>query len=390
MSEKALKIVPPPEPDAEAKQEAKTRPGEQHGAEAPVRRRRRKVDRKRLRMVLLIVLPAIALVLGGAYWLMGGRYISTDNAYVGAQKVLITPDISGKIAHIAVVEGQHVKAGDELFTLDPQPYRLALDGAKAKLDAARSDYDKLKTNLKSLTTLADLAKKNVELKQHDVDRKTALMNSQAGSRADVDTATSALVTAKLQEQFTEQQRDSTLNQLLGNPDLPLAEFPEYAQAKAALDDAQRNLDHTVVRAPMSGTATQVDSIQLGRFVAAGTPVFSIIDDENPWVDANPKETDITYLRVGQKATLDVDSFPDHTFTGHVVSVSPGTGAQFSILPPQNATGNWVKVVQRVPVRIAFDKDEDTRLLRAGMSVNVEIDTGHGRIPFFSATAKEQK
>jgi membrane fusion protein (multidrug efflux system) len=289
-----------------------------------------------------------------------------------------------------VVEGQHVKAGDELFTLDPQPYRLALDGAKAKLDAARSDYDKLKTNLKSLTTLADLAKKNVELKQHDVDRKTALMNSQAGSRADVDTATSALVTAKLQEQFTEQQRDSTLNQLLGNPDLPLAEFPEYAQAKAALDDAQRNLDHTVVRAPMSGTATQVDSIQLGRFVAAGTPVFSIIDDENPWVDANPKETDITYLRVGQKATLDVDSFPDHTFTGHVVSVSPGTGAQFSILPPQNATGNWVKVVQRVPVRIAFDKDEDTRLLRAGMSVNVEIDTGHSRIPFFSATAKEQK
>jgi membrane fusion protein (multidrug efflux system) len=390
MSEKALKIVPPPEPDAEAKQEAKTRPGEQHGAEASVRRRRRKVDRKRLRMVLLIVLPAIALVLGGAYWLMGGRYISTDNAYVGAQKVLITPDISGKIAHIAVVEGQHVKAGDELFTLDPQPYRLALDGAKAKLDAARSDYDKLKTNLKSLTTLADLAKKNVELKQHDVDRKTALMNSQAGSRADVDTATSALVTAKLQEQFTEQQRDSTLNQLLGNPDLPLAEFPEYAQAKAALDDAQRNLDHTVVRAPMSGTATQVDSIQLGRFVAAGTPVFSIIDDENPWVDANPKETDITYLRVGQKATLDVDSFPDHTFTGHVVSVSPGTGAQFSILPPQNATGNWVKVVQRVPVRIAFDKDEDTRLLRAGMSVNVEIDTGHSRIPFFSATAKEQK
>jgi membrane fusion protein (multidrug efflux system) len=141
---------------------------------------------------------------------------------------------------------------------------------------------------------------------------------------------------------------------------------------------------------MPGTATQVDNIQLGRFVAAGTPVFSVIDDQAPWVDANPKETDITYLRVGQKVTLDIDSFPDHTFTGTVVAVSPGTGAQFSILPPQNATGNWVKIVQRVPVRIAFDKDEDTHLLRSGMSVNVEIDTGHSRLPFMSASAKEAK
>ena len=198
------------------------------------------------------------------------------------------------------------------------------------------------------------------------------------------------MTVQLQAQFTAQQRDSTLNQLLGNPDLPLADFPEYAQAKAARDDAQRNLDHTVVRAPISGTATQVDNIQLGRFLPAGTPVLSVIDDQAPWVDANPKETDITYLRVGQKATLEVDSFPDHVFNGHVVSVSPGTGAQFSILPPQNATGNWVKVVQRVPVRIAFDKDEDTHLLRAGMSVYVDIDTGHSRLPFLAAFAFAKK
>jgi len=380
MSEKALKVVPAPE--------AKTRPGEQ--AEAPARARRKGIDRKRLRTLLLVVLPLIALIGGTIFYLTGGRYISTDNAYVGAQKVLITPDISGKIVHVAVREGQHVKPGDELFTLDPVPYRLALEQAQAKLDAAQTAYSKLKTTLSSLTTLADLAEKNVELKQRDYDRKTQLVKSQAGSAADVDNAAAGLVTAKLQAQFTKQQRDSTLAQLLGNPDLPLAEFPEYAQAKAARDDAQRNLDHTVVRAPMAGTATQVDNIQLGRFVVAGTPVFSVVDDEKPWVDANPKETDITYLRVGQKATLDVDSFPDHTFTGTVVAVSPGTGAQFSILPPQNATGNWVKVVQRVPVRIAFDKDEDTQLLRSGMSVNVEIDTGHSRIPFMSAQAKEKK
>jgi membrane fusion protein (multidrug efflux system) len=145
---------------------------------------------------------------------------------------------------------------------------------------------------------------------------------------------------------------------------------------------------TTVRAPIAGTATQVDNIQVGRYVPAGAPILSVIDDQAPWVDANPKETDITYLRVGQRATIDVDTFPNHTFKGTVVSVSPGTGAQFSILPPQNATGNWVKVVQRVPLRIAFDKDEDTHLLRSGMSAVIEVDTGHNRIPFLSASAKE--
>jgi membrane fusion protein (multidrug efflux system) len=216
------------------------------------------------------------------------------------------------------------------------------------------------------------------------------VSSQAGSQSDLDTALAAVVTAQLQAEYATQQRDTTLNQLLGDPNLPMEKYPEYAQAKAVLDNAQRDFDHTIVRAPMSGTATQVDNIQLGRFVSAGTPVLSVIDDQTPWVEANPKETDLTYLRVGQKATLDVDSFPDHTFTGTVVAVSPGTGAQFSILPPQNATGNWVKVVQRVPVRIAFDKSEDTKLLRSGMSVNVEIDTGHSRLPFLSAQAKEPK
>ncbi len=160
------------------------------------------------------------------------------------------------------------------------------------------------------------------------------------------------------------------------------------QAKAAFDQAQRDLDHTVLRAPIAGTATQVDNIQLGRFVTAGGPILSVIDDRAPWVDANPKETDITHLRVGQKATIEVDTFPDHVFHGTVAALSPGTGSQFSILPAQNASGNWVKVVQRVPVRIVFDKGEDTRLLRVGMSANVEIDTGHSRVPFAAKGAQE--
>ena len=191
MSEKALKVVP----TLEAKTSRRTK-------EPPHDRRRNhralsQLSRGRLRMILLVVLPTIAVLGGLAFYLMGGRYISTDNAYVGAQKVLITPDISGKIVHIAVVEGQHVKPGDELFTLDREPYELALRQAQAKLSTARSNYDKLKTNLKSLDELAALAKKNVELKRRDVDRKQQLVRSQAGSQADVDTSASAMLTARI-------------------------------------------------------------------------------------------------------------------------------------------------------------------------------------------------
>jgi membrane fusion protein, multidrug efflux system len=342
--------------------------------------RTRLMDRVRnhLRKVLLVVIPAIAAIAGMWVYLAGGRYITTDNAYVGAQKVLITPDISGKIARIAVVEGQHVAPGDILFEIDPEPFQLALAQAQSKLESVRVDLANLKSNVKSLTTLSDLAHKNVELKQRDVERKSALVNRAAGSQMDLDSAASATVTAQLMAQFTSQQKSSTLNQLLGNPDLPIEEFPSYRQAKAAVEQAQRDLDHTVLRAPMSGTATQVDSIQLGRYAMAGAPVFSVVDDSHPWVDANPKETDVTYLRLGQKVTMTVDAFPGEIFRGTVAAISPGTGAQFSILPPQNASGNWVKVVQRLPVRIAFAPGQDMQYLRAGMSVTVEIDTGRTR------------
>ena len=179
--------------------------------------------------------------------------------------------------------------------------------------------------------------------------------------------------------FVQQQVSSAKTQLLGDPNLPLEQFPPYAQATAALAQAERNLDHTRMRAPMAGIATQVDQIQLGRFVVAGTPVFSVIDTSKPWVDANLKESDFTYISVGQPVSIDVDAFPDHVFKGTIGSLSPGTGAQFAILPPQNATGNFVKVVQRVPVRIYFDShDADVQRLKAGMSVYATIDTNHRR------------
>jgi membrane fusion protein, multidrug efflux system len=335
--------------------------------------------RRYRRALLLVVLPLAAAAGGVVFYLNGGRYVSTDDAYVGAQKVLITPDISGKIDKVVVKEGQHVAKGDVLFEIDPVPFGLAVAQAKATLEQAHTTYDNLVANLKIYGDMLDLAQQGIDLKQRDVDRKTQLVKNNYGSQLDLDNASNALVTAGAQAQFIKQQLSSAKTQLLGNPELPLEEFPPYAQAKAALDQAERNLDHTEMRAPMAGIATQVDQIQLGRFVAAGTPVFSVIDVANPWVDANPKESDFTHVAVGQPVTLDVDAFPDHVFKGTIGSLSPGTGAQFAILPPQNATGNFVKVVQRVPVRIYFDANDPlVAKLKAGMSVYATIDTGHRR------------
>lgn len=360
MAEPSLKLVP----DA---------PSIAHRARSLAR-----MPRRTLRVILLIAVPLIAAAIGLAMFLGSGRYITTDNAYVGARKVLITPDISGKIASVTVREGQRVAAGDELSRIDPQPFQIALTQAEGRLAAVRTDFAVLKSNLRAHSRMAELARDNAQIKQRDLERKRALIANRSGSQFDLDNAEAGLVAAQQQAQSAEREKNDALGQLQGNPDLPIEQYPAYMQARAALDQAKRDLDHTVLRAPIDGMATQVDNIQLGRYVIAGTPMFGIIDDSAPWVDANPKETDITHLQIGQPVLVVVDTFPDHSFMGKVIAISPGTGAQFAILPPQNASGNWIKVVQRVPVRIQLDPDSQGRKLRAGMSAYVEIDTGRKR------------
>ena len=372
MAEPALKLAP-------TKAEVEPKP-------APAREQPR-----RLRLILLVVLPLLAAAGGLYFYLAGGRYISTDNAYVGAQKVLITPDISGKISRVLVREGERVARTQPLFEIDAEPFRLAAAQAQARVAGVRTDFATLKSSLAAVERLIGLAEQTVQLRQNDVERKRALLTSRSGSQVDVDNSVTQLVAARTQLEQLAQQRMTLRNQLLGDPDLPIEKFPAYRQAAANLDQAQRDLDHTTVRAPIAGKATQVPAIQLGRYVTAGTPVFALMDDERPWVDANPKETDVTWLRLGQSVSIHVDAFPDRTFRGVVASVSPGTGAQFAILPPQNAGGNWVKVVQRLPVRIELESGQDTARLRAGMSVTVDIDTGRKRslasLFGFMATAK---
>jgi len=257
MADPVLKF-PPEQKTAPPSPEPRTK------AAAQPRRRLMAGLRRYRRVLLLVVLPLVATVAGIVFYLNGGRYVTTDDAYVGAQKVLITPDISGKIEKVVVREGQAVKQGDVLFEIDPVPFQLAVDQAKATLEQSKTTYDNLIANIKIYGQMLDLAQQGVDLKQRDVDRKSALVKNNVGSQLDLDNSATSLVTAGAQAQFVRQQVSNAKAQLLGNPELPLEQFPPYAQAKAALAMAQRNLDHTVMRAPMAGIATQVDQIQLGR------------------------------------------------------------------------------------------------------------------------------
>ena len=330
------------------------------------------------RFILLVVLPAVAFAGGFTWWLNGGRYVSTDNAYVGADKALITPYITGPIVAVHVKEGQHVKAGDPLFDIDPAPYDTAVALARGRVEAAKVEFANLRESYTTNTAQIKMGEESVKLRQADFERKKTLAESHAGTKVDEDTSQAALVQAQQILEFVRSMLATAKVKLGGGPDEPIENFPDYMQAKAGLDDALRNLGYTHVKAPIDGVATEVANIELGRVAPAGQAVFAVVADKGLWVDANPKESDLTYVHQGQPATVTIDTFPDREWKGHVCSIAPGTGATFAILPPQNASGNWVKVVQRIPLRFCFDPDQDTSGLRAGMSSDVSVDTGRVR------------
>ena len=333
---------------------------------------------ERVRFFLLVVAPLAALALALMWWLATGRYVTTDNADVGADRVMITPQVTGPIVAVHVLEGQRVAVGDPLFDIDPAPYRTALELAQGRLAAARVEFANLRSSYASNIAQIEMGQQAVDLRQADYDRKAALVKSRAGTQADLDTSNAALVQAKQILEFSRWWQESTIVKLGGGPDASIDTFPDYVQAKAQVEDAERNLRNANVTAPIAGVATQVVQIELGRVAPAGQPVFAIVADTGLWVDANPKESDLTYVRVGERANVTVDAFPGRQWRGWISSIAPGTGAQFAILPPQNSSGNWVKVVQRVPLRFSFDADQDVANLRAGMSVILSVDTGRKR------------
>jgi membrane fusion protein, multidrug efflux system len=335
----------------------------------------------------------LALMLGGilgvavgtaTMWLHGGRYVSADDSYVHAGKLMVSTDVSGIVSSVDVHEGQFVKAGEVLFRVDPRQFKIALDNAQAQLAQTALTIDAMKRDYKRMLNDIEAEQAQVALDQTNFDRYTVLVRTDTVSKANYDQAKYTLAADQNKLLSLKEQAQVQLARLDGNPDLPATQHPQYLQAKAAVDEAQRQLDHTVVRAPFDGIATQVDALQVGTYLVSQTAAITntgaigLVSADNLWIDANVKETDLTYVKPGNPVAIEVDTYPGKVWSGTVASISPASGSEFSILPAQNASGNWVKVVQRIPVRIRVDRQPGDPILRSGMSVTVDIDTGHQR------------
>ena len=332
---------------------------------------------RRWRGPLLLLAPI--LVVAGAlfFYLHGGRYEQTDNAYLQSGLVAVSPNIAGRVIAIEVRDNQQVRAGQVLFRIDPAPYQAAVDEAEAQLAAARTEVGSLRANYRQGQSELAAAQDRVRFADREAARQKALVAEGISSQAQYDQAVLAARTARQAIQTTTQQNASVQASLTGDVNAPVTRQPGVQRAQAALDRARLNLGYTVVRAAQDGIVAKVEQLQVGNYVEATRPVFSLAGTRI-WVEANFKENQLRYMRLGQPATLKVDAFPDLYLTARLTSFSPGTGNSFSVLPAENATGNWVKVVQRLPVELTVDRLPTDIPLHAGLSVEVTVDTGHQR------------
>jgi membrane fusion protein (multidrug efflux system) len=345
--------------------------------EAPTRVRARR--RLRLLRPILMLGGILVVAVGGfTWWLTGGRYVSIDDAYVQAAKVSVSTDVSGLVAGVDVHEGEQVHQGQLLFRLDPRQFQIALEGAKADLIQAGLIMDSMKRDYQRM--LRDIEVKQADVADDDANfnRYASLVKTGAVTRAEYDNARFKLAADQQQVLALREQAQVQLAKLGGKPDIDVTTAAQYLAAKARVDEAQRELDHTVVRAPFDGVVTQVDQLQPGQYLAASTGAFGLVSTDRVWVEANPKETELTWVKPGDHATVDVDTYPGRHWDGVVETIAPNSGSEFSILPAQNASGNWVKVVQRIALRVRVERRPGDPPLRTGMSVEVEIDTGHHR------------
>ena len=342
---------------------------------------RMREDKGLMRRVLMIGGVAIVALAALAFWLMGGRYVSTDDSYVQTAKLMVSTDVSGLVKTVNVREGEHVKKGQVLFTLDPHPFQIALDNAKAQLGQVVQTVESTKADYQSMLSTADAQRAQVDLNRRNYERFAALLKVNAIAPATYDQARLTLATSQQQLVAAEQTAKTELAKLNGNPDIAPDQTPQYQAAKAAVDEAQRQLDHATVRAPFAGIVAEVDSLQPGTLVISAMSAFSttsavgLIGTEKVWIEAHMKETDLTHVKSGDPVSITIDTYPDRTWQGHVDAVSAASGSAFSVLPAENASGNWVKVTQRIPTRIIIDRKKGDPELRSGMSAVVDIDTG---------------
>jgi membrane fusion protein (multidrug efflux system) len=334
----------------------------------------RKTRFQRLRWPLMSLAIIVVMGGGGYLYLVGGRYQSTDDAYAQAATVSISANVAGRVSEIAVRDNELVHRGATLFKLDDAPFRITVSDAAAHLADTRLQIESLKSTYRQRQVELHAARDTQAYAQQQYDRQNRLLKSGIASQAQFDQAAHALDAARQQVANVQQQIGVALANLGGDPNIDPARHPLVAQSQAALDRAQLNLSYTVISAPTDGVVAKVEQLQVGDTIAASTPVFALVSTSDVWIEANFKEVQLARMRPGQVATVKIDRYPGRTFSATVSSVSPSTGSQFSLLPPENATGNWVKVVQRVPVRLQLAHLDADFPLQAGLSADVTVDT----------------
>lgn len=324
------------------------------------------------RIALMLAVPMLLLVGGGIYWQSLAGTVSTDNAYLKQDKVSISAEVGGRIIEVTVAEGEDVAAGDLLFRIDPEPFRLQVAQANAAIAGAQANVTAL-TNDSALSG-ADIsaAREQIAFAQSNLERQQALWNRGFTTKADYEAAQHSVAQAREGLRAAQARSQEARARLATGSAVP-GENPQVAAAKVQRETAQLNLSRSEVRAPMAGRIAEADRLQTGQQVMAGLPIMTLVASNTSYVEANFKETDLAKMAVGQAAEIRFDAYPDLVLEGHVTSIGAGTGSEFSILPAQNATGNWVKVTQRVPVRIAIDSTSP-RVLIAGLSSDVTVYT----------------
>lgn len=323
------------------------------------------------RYALMAIVPLILIAGGVYYWLTSGKTASTDNAYIQQNRVSITSEVGGKILDVLVSENQQVKKGQILFHIDPSTYQLQLQQATATLANAEVDVQTLGATVDSNAGAIAAAQSAVKYAQQNYDRHAALMARGFNTRANMDTAYNQLMQAKAQLQTAQASAAVDRAKLAAPPEVGGVN-PDIAAARAQIATAKLAIGRTTIVAPFDGVVTQTGNLQVGQMAAAGLPMVTLVANGGSWVEANFKETDLKKMVPGLPAKIKIDAYPGVELKGHVASIGAGTGSEFSILPAQNANGNWVKVTQRVPVRIAID-EKSPRQLIAGLSVDVEVD-----------------
>lgn len=328
------------------------------------------------RLFLLILGPVIVTAVAGYMYWTGGRFVSTDNAYLQADKVAVSAEVSGSIVEVLVGENDYIEQGAPLFKIDNRSYEIALEQAQASLQEAVAEIRMQKASYRQKENELGLAQSNIDFTRKEYARQSSLNSNQAVAKAQLDDSQHNFQVSQYRLEIIKNEMEQILARLEDDSKIPADKLASYRLAQAVVAKAALDLEKTVVRAPFGGRVSKVP--QTGKHVEPGTPVMSLIADTNFWIEANLKETELTGVHPGQNVFIEVDTYPDYEFTGTVESISPGTGSEFSIIPAQNATGNWVKVVQRIPVRIRVDNHPDKQVLRSGMSTTVRIATGFQR------------